>query len=248
MLKVDIYAGPLKTSSMFARVAWLDIAYERLNFVADYKTVLFVNGVGALDQRVLRNYPRWSGSLWDLVMRCILISHNQDLLSRAEVFPNEELVDKQFAFAETLSATITHYPGGKEQLVRQLGHCEIRMEKRGIYSAAFEEHAGTARTSHSFRYNPKHLFPSLLLAHAICAALTGDAAKIPERPIFVPPPEITPPSEKAPYFDLPFIHEPLQTGLSSWLRANGIEKHPKSEKHQELYPLNLYWQFVSSHV
>lgn len=248
MLKVDIYAGPLKTSSMFSRVAWLDIAYEKLDCIADYKTVLFIGGIGALDQRVLRKYPRWSGSLWDLVLRCILISHNQHLVTTADVLPEEELTDKNFAFAETISASISHYPGGREKVVRQIGHCEIRMGKKGQYEASFEEHAGTPKTASTFLYRPKTMYPSLLLAHAICAADTGDSNTVPIAPVFMPPPQISIKSEKEKFFDLQFIHEPLQTGLRSFLQSKKLEKHPASTKRQELYPMSQFWTFVNSYV
>jgi len=47
MLRVTIHAGGLNTATRFTQRAWLDIGYEKLAPVADYKTVLFQSGFGA---------------------------------------------------------------------------------------------------------------------------------------------------------------------------------------------------------
>lgn len=45
MLKVSVHAGPLASASRFNLVAWVDIGYERLEPVADYKTVLYQGAI-----------------------------------------------------------------------------------------------------------------------------------------------------------------------------------------------------------
>lgn len=47
MLRVSIHAGPAREVSRFNRVDWLDIGYEELAPIADYKVVLFQAGEGA---------------------------------------------------------------------------------------------------------------------------------------------------------------------------------------------------------
>ena len=244
MLKVNIYAGPLSSASIYNRIAWVDIAYERLEFLADYKVVLFLNGVGALEQASLKSYPRWSGSLWDLTLRAILVSLNQDTANRREQFPPEEFPTRGFAFAQTMSATITHYPGTARPEIRQLANCEIVMGKKGVYTATFSEHAGGNVTTQPYQYGPAYLNPAIHLGHAICAAFGKDAYSMPERPLFVPTPEVEIAGHK--YFNLLVQNEPLATGLESWLDARQVVAHPQSNRTQALYPISHYWAFLNT--
>lgn len=63
MLRVNIHAGPLSKIYRYNLVAWLDIAYEKLAPIANYKTILFEAGHGATLPVPLENYPRWSAKL-----------------------------------------------------------------------------------------------------------------------------------------------------------------------------------------
>lgn len=244
MLKVNIYAGPLSNTSIYSRIAWVDIAYENLAFLANYKVVLFLNGIGALEQASIFNYPRWSGSLWDLVLRAILVSLNQGTAHADSTLPPEEFPTRNLAFATALSATITHYPGTSRPEVRQLGTCEILMGKKGVYTARFSEHAGPDRTTLPYQYGPAEMNPAIHLAHAICAGFGKDAYTLPEKPIFMNPPEIELGGEQ--YFNLLVQNEPLATGIESWLRFKGVLPHPSSNATSELYPIRHYWEFLNT--
>ena len=78
MLRISLHASSLAQTSRFNRVAWLDLAYAKLEPVADYKVLLFEVGDGAREPRTLPQYPRWSASLWDLVARGLALALHPD--------------------------------------------------------------------------------------------------------------------------------------------------------------------------
>src|ERR1700733_9583240 len=110
MLRLSTHAGPLKAMSRFNRLDWVEIGYETLNRHADYKVVLFEVGNGARPQVVLRNYPRWSGSVWDLVARSIALALSPDPSQPQELAQPARWGEKKFAFVEVMSAVVQHIP------------------------------------------------------------------------------------------------------------------------------------------
>lgn len=125
MLRISLHASSLAQTSRFKRVAWLDLAYTKLEPVADYKVLLFQAGDGASEPRTLPQYPRWSASLWDLVARGLALALHPD-----EEHPREELVvlpaaRKGCAFTRLLCATIEHYAGPDSQKRDTLGTVAI---------------------------------------------------------------------------------------------------------------------------
>jgi hypothetical protein len=78
MLRVSIHAGPLREISRFNRVDWVDIGYDQLGVLANYKVVLFNVGEGVSSPVRLSSYPRWSASLWDLTARAIALGLSPD--------------------------------------------------------------------------------------------------------------------------------------------------------------------------
>lgn len=260
MLKVTLHAGPSDKASKFNRLDWLDIAYERLSPVADYKIVLFQDGFGAFEQVVLQEYPRWSGSLWDLVLRSILLSHNNHMLSLkptgdgvihlhrslGEKFLEVEQGDKRFAYARHLSALITHYPGMQGSIVRQIGTCDIAMSKaKGHYTAAFNEHAGPSRVTELYCFKPLIIDASYHLANAISMALAGTQFTVPTRPrLNMPAAELI---GKVSHIRFKDIQEPARTGFEAWVRLKGIE--PISHKgFDDWFEEEVYWQFIGSAI
>lgn len=75
MLRVSVHAGLPSQASRYNRLGWLDVGYEDLKPVANYKVFLFEAGVGARETVYLENYPRWSSSLWDLVARAMALAY-----------------------------------------------------------------------------------------------------------------------------------------------------------------------------
>ena len=67
MLSVSIHASSPENAGRFNRLARLDIVYQRLSPVADYKVALLERNSDPVAPRTLAQYPRWSSSLWDLV-------------------------------------------------------------------------------------------------------------------------------------------------------------------------------------
>jgi hypothetical protein len=141
MLRVSIHAGPMADISRYNLLAWLDIGYEKLAPIADYKVVLFQSGLGATPPYTLENYPRWSASLWDLTARAIALGLNAD--ERSETVPDVTHPRKGCAFASEISALIEHLPGGQSIRRRTLASASIRRWDAGV--------AATRRTSTSTR-------------------------------------------------------------------------------------------------
>jgi len=110
MLKVSIHAGPSEAVSRFNLLGWLDIGYEKLAPVADYKTFLFQSGVGASLPTSIYAYPRWSASLWDLTARAIALGLRTELDCLTEEVPTVQREGKAFAFAKQICALIEHVP------------------------------------------------------------------------------------------------------------------------------------------
>lgn len=219
MLRVNIHAGRYEDASQGNLTDWIDIAYERQNVVADYKVLLFCTGVGAKDPYVLKSYPRWSTSLWDLVARAIAISlmpgTNPDGGELAPVVRG-----KHVAYAEKMCAILryTTTVGAKE---RELGSMQIRRFKkgRGVYQATLHEDLQPSRSALPFVFAPSFLRPAELVLRAATVALTGDHARLPPRPpLQMPRTEIVSGTKHVPIHRL---REPARTGFLRWLHAQG---------------------------
>ncbi|MCL4761232.1 MAG: hypothetical protein KJ018_05505 [Burkholderiales bacterium] len=130
MLRLTIHAGPLKSTSRFNLVAALDVGYEKLAPVADYKATLFVAGVGVTSPVMLRGYARWSASLWDLLARALALTLSPDAARPIEEVPPVAPGGKRSAFATGLSGLIEHLPGGDELRRTTLGTVAVEQAKR----------------------------------------------------------------------------------------------------------------------
>lgn len=247
MLRINIHAGPLATTSRFTRRAWLDVAYEKLAPVADYKLVLFQSGFGASEPRVLPAYPRWSSSLWELVARGLALTLHPD-----EDSPQEEVVvqpakRKNCAFAKTLCATIDHFAGPDNQKRDTLGSVEIIQAGRfrGHYQARFTEHAGKSCLTPVFRYAPDHFSPAELLLHA-CVARHGEQPVLPPRPALCVPLPVT--RDGLRYIPVHRLVEPARTGFQNWLRQNSEPPVPEDGAPLGLAPEPLYAKFLHTAI
>jgi hypothetical protein len=222
MLHVSTHAGPLNEISRFNRLDWIDIGYEKLEAMADYKVVLFRIGEGARPAVWLKEYPRWSASLWDLVARSVALGSSEDPAAPLEHLPPHEEVAKRFAFADCMSAVIKHRaPTGTAD--RRLGSMEIRNVKgsRGVYEAQLEEDLRPNVLVSRFVFRPKFLYPSELIARAAVAALTGSIEAMPPRPKQYLP--IAYEVDGRPHVLIHRIEEPGRTGFLRWLTRN---RHP----------------------
>ncbi len=58
MLRVALQVGGLYPATRYKQRAWIDIGYEKLALVAEYRTVLFQAGFGASMPAAIYRYPR----------------------------------------------------------------------------------------------------------------------------------------------------------------------------------------------
>ena len=215
MLKVFLHNGTLSTASPFNQLGRLDIAYERLDIHADYKAVLSVAGVGELPPVLLQNYPRWSASVWDLVMRATTLC-----MHREEALPTLE-VTRKGAFAQNLCAIVQHWPDGLEQGRATVGTGEIRMQRRRCrYVASFEDDILGSQTSTEFAHTPEGLMPWDLLARAYAWTSHGQPG-LPTRPTLYRPIPLEQDGQIVVPLDT--VREPARTGLSRWMFKKGIK-------------------------
>lgn len=219
MLRVNIHAGRYEDASQGNLTDWLDIAYQRQNAVADYKVVLFCSGVGAKDPCVLKNYPRWSTSLWDLVARAIAIALTPGTNPDGGELP-AVLRGKHVAYAEEMCAILRYTaPTGAKD--REVGSMQIRRFRkgRGVYQATLHEDLHPSRSALPFVFAPSFLRPAELILRAATVALTGDHARLPPRPpLQMPRTEVIAGVKHVPIHRL---KEPARTGFLRWLHAAG---------------------------
>lgn len=72
---VELWAGGLESARRV--IATADIGRKKNGAYADYEVRLEEGSLGDVgDEAVVREYPRWSASVWDLVGRCIATALN----------------------------------------------------------------------------------------------------------------------------------------------------------------------------
>lgn len=247
MLRVSIHAGPLAKASRFNLVAWLDIAYDRLDPIANYKTVLFETGIGATMPASLTGYPRWSASLWDLTARALALglSHDQD--NPTEDVP--ELIagdSKRFAFARHISAQITHTPAAGTHR-KNLGSVEIGQvgRTRGTYVARFDEHTMPRQVTDPFMFAPAYLRTPELLLHACLVRLSG-SHEMPPRPELCVPEAVE--KDGLRYVAIHDLVEPARTGFADWLCRFSEPPIEHEGAPLGIAPESMYVQFLREAV
>ncbi len=133
MLRLSIHAGLLKERCPQNQIAALDIAYQKRAALADYLVSLQLSGRGELEPAIVSNYPRWSGSVWDLVARAITA-----VLYRSDVAPPVPRVDKRCAYATKMCAVVqrvtTSDAGAEIARVELLQPGRVRGEYHAVFS------------------------------------------------------------------------------------------------------------------
>jgi hypothetical protein len=209
MLTVYIHAGTLETRKMANQLATLDIAYAKRSFLADYTLAMSIRGTGAVKQDKLLSYPRWSGSLWDLVARSLT-----RVLYRSDEAPPTAMVDRRCAYATKMCVVIEKASTGEQGL--HLGSAEIvQMDgKRGHYVVNLEENI-LGRRAATFTYGMKSLQPADLVLRALCWALF-DKDTLGKRPALLIPPAMK--VDGIDRFHIDALQEPARTGFN-WYRS-----------------------------
>jgi hypothetical protein len=252
MLRVSIHAGPLRSISRFNRTDWLDIGYKQLDRRATYKIVLFKIGEDAMPPVMLRKYPRWSASLWDLSARAITrslypVPDDEQEPNPQEQVPAAQNVTKKRAFAETMSAVIQHIPnsGGG---ARRLAAMEIREDKssRCLYRARIEEDLHTTRKTEAFTFAPSFLRPAELVLRATLFSFTGNIDVLPSRPVLLFPKSKL--IDGIEYVAIHQIKEPARTGLIRWLYQNHRAPVPKPGAPEGLVDFPTFNEFLNRAV
>lgn len=212
MLRMTIHAGLLAERNDANHLAVLDIAYQKRAALADYLVALTLRQQGELEPAVVANYPRWSGSLWDLTARALT-----RVLHRSDKPPPIARVDRRCAYATKLCATIQRITADERGV--QLAAAEIVQpgKVRGQYRAVFDEDILGSRTA-EFEYGCKVLNPAELVLRAICYAYFG--TDVPgKRPSLIAPPIIEIDGQEV--FDIEGLAEPARTGFIRH-RANTV--------------------------
>lgn len=211
MLKVYVYAGDLASSNPGKHLVVMDIAYAKKNYLSDYAVAMSIRGTGEVQPDIVKSYPRWSSSLWDLVARALT-----RILYRADQAPELATADKRCAYATKICARIERATLTGRSV--ELATAEIAQipKKRGTYHVKFwEEIQGTFEAE--LVYGLKSLNPADLLLRSICKALFGKDTLGP-KPILMLPPTIN--VDGVDRFHMESLREPAKTGFLRY-RANG---------------------------
>lgn len=210
MLKVSIHAGLLPERRPENVLATVDIAYAQKKAMADYLIATTVRQSGERPPKMLREYPRWAGSLWDLVARAIAKS----LYGDYEVPPSSK-PDKRCAYATRLCAVIERHT--VDERAQLLGTAELWQQgpERGVYTLKLDEDILGQREAR-FEYGTKRLEPLDLLMRALCWSLFGQDTPGP-RPRLIAPPSLMVDGEER--FDVASLQEPARTGFERHMAA-----------------------------
>ena len=223
MLKVSIHAGPLESANLNTRRAWLDLAYHEVGPYSDYKACLFQNGKGCGPTLFLRRYPRWSASIWDLVVRALCICLNSDRGAEGDLehLPLAMAGSKALAFADELSVVVEHHAGDKVTRIRTLCSMHIkRGRKKGLYVASLSDNLGQSFQNIEVLYRPAVFEPALLVAMVACKHLHSDETSLPARPLLMLPIVQEEAGQKwgAPHT----VREPAKSGFLRWLAESKV--------------------------
>lgn len=234
MLKVSIHTGLLGQRTLANQIAWLDIAYDKRGALADYKVALALRGYGQLAPAQVLRYPRWAGSLWDLVARALA-----QTLYRADTIPPAGPPDRRCAYATRICAAIEGVTATSRGL--ELATVEIlqRGGKRGLYTATFNEDISGSRSA-DFEFGHKALNPADLLLRAICWAYHGTDVLGPKPALIIPPSLSLAGADR---FHIEGLKEPARTGFARFIAAQG--GYPEAELN-ELPLVADYVHFLST--
>jgi hypothetical protein len=231
MLKVSLHAGLLAELKPESRVGVLDVAYRKRDALADYHVAMQLEGVGELTPAMVTAYPRWSGSLWDLVARALT-----RVLYQSDIAPPVQKVDKRCGFTKKLCGVM--HSATLDGAGRRLATFQIQQSGRvrGEYRAVFWEDILGERVA-SFQYGTKNLNFGDLLLRAICNSLWQKDTLGPKPSLILP--GVLRLDGKEDAFQLEALAEPALTGFKRYCAT----KDPKGAI-EALPPAKAYVQFL----
>ncbi|MBL8390041.1 MAG: hypothetical protein JNK17_17665 [Hydrogenophaga sp.] len=208
MLRVSIHHSALADRSTGNLCALLEVVYAKQSIMADYVVGLGLSGEGQREPAAVLNYPRWAGSLWDLVVRALGAS-----LYGNRPIPPADKPDRRCAYSTKLCAVIEGSDAQRSGLL--LGSASVMQDgkERGRYVVELQEDIlGTHRGRLVF--GTKRLNPAELLLRAACQALYG-AEQPGARPALIVPSVLK--VEGVDHFDIEGLREPARTGFKRYL-------------------------------
>jgi len=229
MLKISIHSGLLEGQCVANQLAVLDIAYQKKAYLSDYLVALSLRGAGELTPASVKEHPRWSASLWDLVARAL-----GQVLYQGKPIPPSAKVDRRCAYATRICATIERLTASDRGI--ELGNVEIlqRGRQRGLYTATFEEDILGKRTA-EFEFGCKALNPAELLLRAICHAYFKSDVLGPTPELIVPPFMDIDGTRR---FHIAALDEPAFTGFRRYWEerkgadASGLDSLPREDDYK----------------
>lgn len=231
MLKLSLHTSELAKRTHANQAAVLDIAYARQAPLADYMVALTLRGSGEMEPAVVSQYPRWAGSLWELVARAAA-----QLLYRAEQIPPARKPDRRCAYGTRLCATIEKIVGTQQGL--ELGTMELTHDakRRRHYHVRFTEDILGERSA-EFDYGCKGLNPVELLMRAICWTYHGSDQLGPAPRLILP---ATLSFDGVERFQVDALPEPARTGFRRYQASRrNADTPPESLARAEDYALFL---------
>lgn len=210
MLKLSIHAGLLPDRRPENIMATVDIAYAKKEALADYLIAATVRDKGEQKPQTLENYPRWSGSLWDLAARAIARS----LYGDSKIPPSDK-PDKRCAYATKLCAVIERYT--VDERSQLLAQAELWQQgpERTTYAIKLSEDILGEREA-QFQYGTKRMETMDLMMRALSWALFKQDTPGP-RPKLILPTSVMVGNEDR--FDVASLQEPARTGFARHMAA-----------------------------
>ena len=243
MLHLSLHFANEQTASFFNRVGWLDIGYEQLDAFSTYKAKLFVAGQGELPTIRIEMYPRWSASVWDLVLRTVAKG-----LNGAEHLNLDLPVGRKGAFIDQLYAKLEHVADGADGRRSLIGQASLVMKRtRCNYVATIEDDFCGMRQSDVFRHTPAVLNHWDLFARGVATALAGTQA-VPPRPALSLPSALALDDEKKKFVSLGRLTEPARSGFTRWLAKKSVTPLEHHSAPQGLVPEALYVEFLRNAI
>jgi len=237
VLKVTLHAGLLEDVCLNNMLGKLEFGYTKLAAVASYKAELLTCGIGAHGITHYADYPRWSASVWDLVMRLICRA-----LHVSDVLPDMSTTKRTGAYARAMCAVIEHWEDGELTRRAEIGTAQITMLRtRGTYVCELADDMTGVRTSEVFRHIPPVLMHWDLMCRAIAVTEYGQQT-IPAKPGLMLPSFFNESGRN--YVALGTLRRPARDGIVRWLSRMKIEPQLMEGRHGGVVTEGVYVQFL----
>lgn len=221
MLTVTLHAGPLANASFNNRLGWMEVAYAtKPKPLSDYKAVVSTVDAGASPPIMLKGYPRYAVSIWDLVARVLSTFLTPEGKAANEQLWPFEPSGKFIPYATAVCVIVEMQSTQRSNERRILAQCEIRRlpGARGRYEAIFSEDCLAEHIVESFIHRPAKLNHWQLVQTALAWRLSGQE-ELPPRPFLFQPDPVA--GDRGIEVSLDALAEPARTCFERWLAHRG---------------------------